>query len=69
MYSKIVTFEHFLDGVEGFSLGEEATMTVSTCNFNNNMWPLFFTANYNSKVFITDNKFNNSWEYEIAIED
>ena len=62
-------FENFLDGVEGFSLGEEATMTVAACKFNNNMWPLFFTANYNSRIYITDNMFTKSMEYEIVIED
>ena len=62
-------FEHFLDGVEGFSLGEMATMEVSKCKLNNCMWPLFFLANYNSSIYITENIFTNSQEYDIAIDD
>jgi len=62
-------FEHFLDGVEGFSLGELATMEVSKCKLNNCMWPLFFLANYNSNIYITENIFTNSQEYDIAIDD
>jgi len=62
-------FEHFLDGIEGFSLGEDATMTVSGCKFHNHMWPLLFAANYNSRIFITDNIFTDSQEHEIVIGD
>jgi hypothetical protein len=62
-------FEHFLDGAEGFSLGEEATMNVLNCKMNNCMWPLYFAANYNARIAISDNTFNNSWEYDIYIQD
>lgn len=63
------TFDHFLNAIEGFSLGEEAIMTVDGCNMNNCLWPLFFTANYNSEIFITNNIFTNSQDGEIVIED
>ena len=62
-------FEHLLNGVEGFSLGEHATLTVTSCRLQNNYCPLIFIANYNSRLFITDNIFTNSQEYEIIIDD
>jgi hypothetical protein len=62
-------FEHFLDAVEGFSFGEEATMKVADCKMNNCMWPLYFAANYNAKISILNNSFNNSWDYDIYIQD
>ena len=44
-------------------------MKVADCKMNNCMWPLYFVANYNSRITISDNTFNNSWEYDIFIED
>jgi hypothetical protein len=62
-------FEHFLAGAEGFSLGEEAKMEITKCKLNNCMWPLWFIGNYNSKIYITDNIFTNSQDYDVFIED
>ena len=66
---KDCNFGHFLDAVEGFSLGEEASMKVHGCKMNNCMWPLYFAANYNARINISDNSFNNSWDYDIFIQD
>ena len=44
-------------------------MKVADCKMNNCMWPLYFAANYNARITISDNTFNNSWEYDIFIED
>jgi hypothetical protein len=62
-------FEHFIDGAEGFSLGENATMSVSYCKFDNCVEPLYFTANYNSNILISGNVFSNSTLADIWIED
>jgi hypothetical protein len=62
-------FDHIIAGTEGFGLGEEATMSVSSCRFNNCVWHAYFTANYNSKVFITNNIFNGSTGSDLVIED
>jgi hypothetical protein len=53
-------FEHFGDAVEGFSLGGNAKMVVQKCSLNKCMWPLFFTANYNSDIVIRNNLFTNT---------
>lgn len=62
-------FENVLDGVEGFSLGEKAMLTVTGCRLNRCQIPLFFIANYNSNINITDNLFSDSEVYDILIED
>lgn len=62
-------FDHIIAGVEGFGLGEKATMSVSSCRFNKCLWQAYFTANYNSKVFVTNNIFNGSTGSDIVIED
>lgn len=62
-------FENVLDGVEGFSLGEEATLIITGCRLNKCQQPLLFLANYNSSINITDNIFTNSEKYGILIED
>jgi len=53
-------FEHFVDGVEGFSLGEDAKMAIQNCRLNKCSWPVFFTANYNSDITIKNNVFSNT---------
>lgn len=63
------SFEHFLDAVEGFSLGEEATIEVSGCKMNTCMTPLYFTANFNSSILIANNQFMNSTVTDITLED
>ncbi len=62
-------FENLLDGVEGFSLGEKAILTVTGCRLNRCQEPLFFIANYNSSINIINNIFTNSEDYDIFIED
>ncbi len=62
-------FDNFLDGAEGFSLGENATFTVTGCRLNKCKIPLFFIANYNSCISITNNIFTGSQQYDIFIED
>lgn len=62
-------FDNFIDAIEVFGVGEDAITTVNRCNTDNCYWPLFFNANYNSQIFLTDNLFTNSTSYEIVIED
>lgn len=62
-------FDNFVDAIEVFGVGENATTSISRCSTDNCLWPLFFNANYNSEIIITDNVFTNSASYEIAIED
>lgn len=62
-------FEHLLDAAEGFSLGARAKMIVNECKINNCYWPLYFTANYNSQIEITNNEFSNSTLSDITLED
>ncbi len=62
-------FEHVIAGVEGFGLGENAMMSVSSCKFNNCLWQTYFTANYNSMIAITNNIFYSSVGSDIVIED
>ena len=62
-------FEHFLTAAEGFSLGELANMKLNSCRFDNCMQTLYFTANYNSEIFITNNLLLNSTMYDLLIED
>lgn len=63
-------FEHFGDGVEGFGLGEHAYTAVLNSIFNKCMWPLYFTANYNTDVLINNNTFSNTdLICEIMVED
>jgi len=62
-------FDYFLDGAEGFGLGEYATMKVLSSKFNNCLWPLYFTANHGPVINITNNIFTNSWDGDIIIED
>jgi hypothetical protein len=62
-------FENFIDANEGFTLGEEATMTVTECIYNNCWWSLYFTANYNSRIDINNNIFLNSTLADVTIED
>ncbi len=67
--------EHFLDAVEGFSLGEEAKMVIQNCMLNKCGWPLFFTANYNSDITIKNNVFSNTdlvneigiWDHDFGL--
>jgi len=63
------SFDNLLNGAEGFTLGELANMKVNACRFDNIYIPLYFTANYNSEIFITNNLFLNSTESDIVIED
>lgn len=63
------SFEHILVGTEGFGMGEKAIMSVSSCRFNNCFWQIYFTANYNSRVALTNNVFSGSTGNDIAIED
>ncbi len=59
-----------MNSVEGFSLGENAEMKVSSCKSNNCFVPLYFTANYNSKISILNNTFSNSTGWgDMVIED
>jgi len=62
-------FENLLDAVEGFSLGEKATLTVTGCRINKCQIPLYFLANYNSIISITNNIITGSQLYDIFIED
>ena len=62
-------FENMLQAAEGFSLGDEACMEVSDSKIDNTWMGMYFTANYNSKIEITRNVFNNSILYDINIED
>jgi len=62
-------FEHIIAGAEGFGLGDEATMSVASCSFNNCIWQTYFTANYNSKVTISNNVFSGTTGSDIVIED
>ena len=62
-------FEHILDGVEGFGMGEKASMLVSSCRFYNCWMQAYFTANFNSRVSLTNNVFSGSTASDIFIED
>jgi hypothetical protein len=63
-------FEHTGDGVEGWSLGEEAETKINSCTFNKCLWPLYFMSNFNSKISILNNTFSNSEVmYDVMIED
>jgi hypothetical protein len=62
-------FEHILDGVEGFGLGKKAAMSVSSCRFNNCWIQAYFTANFNSRVSLTNNIFSGSTVSDVFIED
>jgi hypothetical protein len=62
-------FEHIMDGVEGFGLGEKAAMSVSSCRFYNCWIQAYFTANFNSRVSLTNNIFSGSTASDIFIED
>jgi hypothetical protein len=63
-------FEHFINGAEGWGLGENAKMTVQNCGFNKCAYPLYFTANYNSDITIKNNTFSNTdLVCEIMVED
>jgi hypothetical protein len=62
-------FDHFITAVEGFSLGERAIMKLNACKIDNCFWPLYFTANYNSNILITNNMLLNSTMYDLVIED
>jgi hypothetical protein len=67
---KDCNFEKSLNAAEGFSLGEDATMSVSSCKFNGLYAALYFTANYNSKIFIKNNTFSNTTSMcDLLIED
>ncbi|MBG0860710.1 MAG: hypothetical protein IQL11_14510 [Bacteroidales bacterium] len=63
-------FDHFLDDIEGFGLGENAIMSVASSKFDNSWAPLYFTANYNSKINICNNVFSGSTFFsDVIIED
>jgi len=55
-------------GYEAFSLGEDAILTIDHCSATDCLFGAYFTANYNSKVFITNNTFSSEWE-GVMIED
>lgn len=63
------SFDHIIAGTEGFGLGEEAAMSVSSCRFNNCVWQAYFTANYNAEVALTNNVFTGSTGSDVVIED
>jgi len=63
------SFDHIIAGAEGFGLGEEATMSVASCRFNNCVTQIYFTANFGSKVCITRNEFSGTTQNDILIED
>ena len=62
-------FHNFLDAVEGFGLGEYGMMKISRCRLDYCLWPLYFTANHGSKIYISDNTFSRSLDSDVIIED
>ena len=62
-------FYNFLDAAEGFGLSEYASMKVSNSRFDNCLWPLYFTANHGSRIYISNNTFSKSTDSDVIIED
>lgn len=62
-------FKDMFQGIEGFSLGEDAVMTADRNKTQNNACGMYFTANYNSRINISNNTFKNSVWYDVSIED
>ena len=62
-------FENGFDGFEFFSLGEEATGTADRIVTNGCGYGIYCTANFNSRISITNSTFRNSVWYDVFIED
>lgn len=63
-------FEHILDGAEGSGLGVDAVMKINSCVTEKCYMPFFFTCNFNSSIFITNNIFlNTDGSADILIDD
>ena len=62
-------FENGYDGLEFFSFGENATGIVDKIKTNNCGFGIYMTANYSSRIFITNSIFSNSTINDITIED
>lgn len=62
-------FDHSFDGWEAFSFGSNASLTCTGCTFDECVYGIYLTANYNSRFNIFRNKFINSMFCDIYIED
>jgi hypothetical protein len=56
-------------GYEAFSLGEDAVFTLDHCSATDCLYGGFFAANFNSRLFITNNSFKNTGCIGLDIED
>lgn len=56
-------------GFEAFSLGEEALLTIDHCSTDNCLYGAYFTANYNSRIYISNNIFKDTKGVGLQIED
>lgn len=63
------SFDHIVCAAEGFGMGNEATMTVTSCSFNDCATQAYFCADFGSKVYITRNEFSGTTQNDILIED
>jgi hypothetical protein len=62
-------FDHSCDGWEAFSFGSDASLTCTGCTFDECIYGIYVTANYNSRLSIFRNRFINSMFADILAED
>jgi hypothetical protein len=62
-------FENSYEGPEFFSLGENATGTMDRIRTYGCGMGIYCTANFNSKIYLTNNVFTNSLINDVFIED
>lgn len=62
-------FENGFDGFEFFSMGEEAVATADRVKTNGCVYGTYCTANFNSRINITNSIFMNSVWYDVFMED
>lgn len=60
--------DNAFQGYEGFSLGEDAVVTLDQCSAIDCLYGAYFTASYNTRVFISNDNFNTTLE-GVLIED
>ena len=63
------TVENAFQGYEAFSQGEDAVFTLDRCSATDCLYGAFFAANFNSRLFISNNSFKNIWWIGVDIED
>jgi hypothetical protein len=62
-------FESGFDGFEFFSMGEEAVATADRVKTDGCAYGTYCTANFNSRINITNSTFMNSLWYDVFLED